>query len=390
VKRFWRDFLWQLVWPRRRQKTSPTLSGTVLIGLCLGLGMAAYNSASNILFVALSLLLACLILSGVLSWLNLRAVSWRVLLDPPLRAGTPTAVALDLTNSKRFVPTYALWFEFTAVAVDPAGPGRPESTLTARGIDVRAVLAKVSDADARGTVYLRDRLDAGGCARLEWRFTPPRRGVLHIRLGGAGSLFPFGFLRKTTGENVRREVRVWPAPVEYRWIAAGAARRAMGEGSLGRPGSGGDLLALRRYESGDSHRLIHWKASARSRRLLVRQFSAEHSQAYALCLPTESSMWPRPEQFELLLGLAATLAEDLFREEALDSISIDGEPPRLVRRVADLESFLDRLAEARPSGSVPSQAPARARGDRPSVLTFAPDGPRGIAAYVDGIKAAAA
>ena len=55
----------------------PTVPGLVLIGLALGIGSAAYNAASNILFITLSLLLACLILSGVMSWLNLRGVCWR-------------------------------------------------------------------------------------------------------------------------------------------------------------------------------------------------------------------------------------------------------------------------------------------------------------------------
>ncbi|NJO55918.1 MAG: vitamin B12-dependent ribonucleotide reductase, partial [Rhodospirillales bacterium] len=51
----------------------------------------------------LSLLLTCLILSGVLSWLNLRGVRWRLQLAPPLRAGHDAVVGLDLRNGKRFL-----------------------------------------------------------------------------------------------------------------------------------------------------------------------------------------------------------------------------------------------------------------------------------------------
>ena len=61
----WSALLWALVYPQRGQRIRPTLPGVVLIGLSLGLGMAAYNSSSNILFITLSLLLSCLILSGV-------------------------------------------------------------------------------------------------------------------------------------------------------------------------------------------------------------------------------------------------------------------------------------------------------------------------------------
>jgi len=367
------------------------MSGAVLIALAFGLGIAAYNSASNILFIALSILLASLIFSGVLAWLNLMGVTWRMEVEPPFRAGMETAVGLELHNAKSFVPTYALWFEFTATAVRAGGPGRPETTLTGKGIDWRAALARVSEVEAHGKARLRDRLDSGATSRLEWRFTPARRGVLQIELRGVGSLFPFGFLKKLTGTDQQRKVFVWPAPVEYRRFAAGDARRPTGEQRLKRAGSGGDPLALRRYEQGDSHRLIHWKASARTGKLLVRQFAAETSEAYAIWLRTDADAWPRPAQFELLLSLAATLAEDLFRAGRLHELVIDGDPAIPVRGVADLEAFLDRLAEARPgaTGSRQARLPAVGAGGR-SLMTFAPDGLHGVAAYADGIKAAAA
>jgi len=363
----------------------------VLIALAFGLGIAAYNSASNILFIALSILLASLIFSGVLSWLNLSRVSWTMDVEPPFRAGKETAVGLELRNAKGFVPTYALWFEFAAVAVQTGEPARPESTITGKGIDWRAALAKVSETEAIGKAHLRDRLDSGGAARLEWRFTPARRGVLRIELRGVGSLFPFGFLKKLTGTDQKREVIVWPAPGEYRRLAAGEARRPSGDQVLKQAGSGGDLLALRRYEQGDSHRLIPWKASARTGKLLVRKVAAESTEAYSMWLRTDAEMWPRPEQFELFVSFAATLAEDLFRAGRLHEAAIDGDPGLPVRGIADLEAFLDRLAEIGPcaSGSRETRLSAGGAGRR-SLLTFAPDGLHGVAAYADGIKAAAA
>ena len=83
--------------------------------------------ASNILFITLSLLLTCLILSGVMSWLNLRGACWRLLLQPPSRAGQKTPVTLELWNRKALLPTYGLWFELTARPV-PTGPQRAEAT----------------------------------------------------------------------------------------------------------------------------------------------------------------------------------------------------------------------------------------------------------------------
>src|SRR5262245_57538481 len=125
----WSGFLWSIVYPQRGHRILPTIPGMILIGLSLGIGTAAYNSSSNILFITLSLLLACLILSGVMSWLNLRGVRWRLQLAPPLRVGHDTVVALELRNAKRFLPTYGLWFEFAARSFEPEKIQRAESTL---------------------------------------------------------------------------------------------------------------------------------------------------------------------------------------------------------------------------------------------------------------------
>ena len=389
----WNRVLWALVFPQRGQRILPTISGTLLIALSLGIGMAAYNSANNILFITLSLLLACLILSGVLSWLNFRGVAWRLELAPPLRAGHEAAVGLGLRNRKAFLPTYGLWFELVARHVEEGPPPAPESTITGKGIDIRVEWAKAEQAEARGRLFLRERLDPHGETRLDWMFKPARRGRLRVELASIGSQFPFGFLRKNLTTELREEVTVWPAPVEYRRLAEAGARRTAGGERVARAGSGGDLLALRRYASGDSHRLIHWKASARSRQLLVRQFAAESTEGFSLWLRTDAAVWTRPEQFELLVSFCATLAEDLFRAGQLMAAAIDDEPPVPVRRVHDLELLLDRLAVVEPRSETDEGGAAAATTwtkAKRNVLTFAPDGARGVAAYVDGEKTATA
>ncbi len=391
VRHLWRRILWNLVWPRRYERIQPTISGVVLIGLSFGIGTAAYNSASNILFIALALLLSCLILSGVLAWLNFRGLEWNLDIEPPLRAGQRAEVGLLLRNGKKFMPTYALWFDFAARAVERGAPARPESTITAKGIDVWAALRRVEESTASGTVHMRARLEPGGASRLDWTFTPPRRGILRIELRGVGSLFPFGFLRKFAGTDLRREIPVWPAPVEYRRFASASPRRQGGELSQARAGNEGEMIALRQYASGDSHRLIHWKASARTRELLIRQFSSQNSDACSIWLRTDAAVWTRPEQFELLMSFVATLAQDLFRAGRLRSAAIDTGRHFATKRIADLDSFLDRLAEAQPLAAPTSAADlASAAGHvRSNLITFEPDGTRGVAAFINGNKIAA-
>jgi len=400
----WSDLLWQLVYPRNGHRILPTASGLILIGLAIGIGVAAYNSANNILFITLSLLLACLFLSGLLSWLNLRGVAWRLQFVPPLRAGHETLVTLELRNGKAFLPTYGLWFDLAASAAprppaDGSSSGSGEKKAKARPL--REILAAAEQARTRARLFLRGRLDPAGTARLDWVFKPARRGVQRLSLEGVGSFFPFGFLRKQIGTSLRREVIVWPATVEYQHLGTALSRSPSAGARVARAGSGGDLLALRKYAPGDSHRLIHWKASARLQQLLVRQFTAESQETFAVWLQTPAAIWIHPGQFELLLGFAASLAEDLFRAGKLSGVALNRESTRPVRRVHDLELFLDRLAVIEPVADAapaplmapepePDRATLRAAGtSRKRVITFVPEGIRGVAAYVDGEKTAA-
>ena len=350
---------------------------------------AAYNSSNNILFITLSLLLSCLLFSGLLSWLNLRRVLWRLRVTGPLRAGHDAVVAAELRNGRRFLPAYGLWLDFSARPVDDEAKGA-ESTFTARAADIRAALAAAERGERRARLPLADRVAPQGNAAAEWIVRPERRGRLRVELAGVASLFPFGFLRKDVGVGQRVEAVVWPAPVEYRRFAApGAKRRGEGERER-RAGGGSDLLALRRYAPGDSHRLVHWKASARSGALLVRQFAAESSEGCTLWIRTERELWREPARFELLVGFAATYAEDLFRQGRLRAVAIGREAPRPVRGVRDLEELLDRLALAAPSGESGREATPDYRAGRGSVVVFAPEGPYGVAAFAEGIKVASA
>ncbi|MSU69450.1 MAG: DUF58 domain-containing protein [Opitutaceae bacterium] len=307
-------------------------------------------------------------------------------------------MVLDLRNAKKFLPTYGLWFD---LVTSPVPPVPVAAAAPRKERPVREILAAVEKARTRARLFLRGRLNAGGEARIDWVFKPPQRGEQRLALESVGSLFPFGFLQKHIGSESRREVTVWPAPVEYRSWGTASTRPQTAGARVARAGSGGDLLALRKYDGGDSHRLIHWKASARLRQLLVRQFAAESQETLALWLQTPADVWTHREQFELLVSFAASLAEDLFRAGKLATGALYAAPPRQIRRVRDLEAFLDELAVIQPQSEVsgapaPGEIARRGAGAPPAfsggginVLTFAPEGTRGVAAYVDGEKTAA-
>ena len=88
----------------------------------------------------------------------------------------------------------------------------------------------------------------------------------------------------------------------------------------------------------------------------------------------------------MLISFTATLVEDLFRAGRLVSVAIDDDAPVPTRRVHDLEMLLDRLAVAKPLTDAPGGGGFQVA--KQNVMTFAPDGARGVAVFVDGQKAA--
>jgi uncharacterized protein (DUF58 family) len=385
----WNAVLWALIYPQRSQRIQVTVSGLLLIVLAMGIGMAAYNAANNILFITLSLLLACLVLSGVLSASNFRRVAWRLQVAPPLRVGQEAVMTLELKNGKRFLPTYGLWFDLLTRPVDTRPAAKVETTFTASGVDIRAALERAEQLNTRSKIFLRSRLDPKSEVRLESTFRPKQRGRISVELENVGSLFPFGFLNKSITAGLRVQAVVWPAPVEYRRFATQASRRPTGGERMMRVGSGSDLLGLRHYERGDSHGLIHWKASARLGKLLVRQLAAESLERFAFWLRTDAEIWSRPEQFELMISFAATLLEDLFRADKLSSVAVDFEAATPIRRVRDLEAVLDVIAELQPR-TTKAGIERFASGQRTNLVTLSPEGPRGVVAWVQGQRIAAA
>jgi len=335
----------------------PTKAGLVLILLALGIGSSAYNTASNILFMTLALLLSCLLLSGLLSWTNFKGLRWRLITESHLRAGEPAPVCIELRNEKKWLPTYSLWF---------------------------GLVARTNQFDVQ--LPLERRLDAGQITRLEWLLKPSVRCVETVSITQLRSQFPFGFLSKVIALDQGREVAVWPARIPYRF-KPGQGPFSRREGvSHRRSGSGTELINLRQYRSGDPPRLIHWKASARQRRLLVREMAEEQRETYLVFVETPESLWRSKDQFETLCSFAAALAEDLFRQEQLWGVAVNGEPVRPVRRLADLHGFLDRLSGLEPvAGFQPSSHMNGA-----TVIRFAPGAGKEVHAYVGGRTAGSA
>ncbi len=345
-------FLRQIM-PGGRKRTRLTLTGWFLIVVAVGIGWAAYSTASNILFMTLSLLLSSLVLSGILSQINFRKLEWKLRAPRHLRADEVAVAEIWVENRKSVFPTLCIRF-----------------------------CVGTSESEEATYLHLNQELGAGARAKLEWTFVPRARGRCRVRLSGVESQFPFGFLRKTLGAESEETVLVWPARVDYQFQPRGSGWRQRSEAARNRPGPGSDLLNLRPYQRGDAPRTIHWKASARIGKLVVRQFAREGLSGYHLFVEPDPAVWDG-EGFERLCRLLGSLAEDLFHAGRLETVQVAGAHPMAVKTIRELHEFFDVLSELEPSAGVRGSHPAA----RTNLVRLRPEGAKGIAIYVDDERA---
>jgi uncharacterized protein (DUF58 family) len=193
---------------------------------------------------------------------------------------------------------------------------------------------------------------------VTWEETLPRRGRHRLTGVRITTRFPFGLFVKAARPALTDEVVVFPA---VRPVSAESLRRLgeSGEASARRRGRGNDLYNLRGYRAGDDPRFIHWRSSAKTEGLMVRELEADTSQNTRLVLVGRGRRGA--EALERGLSEAASLAVALVRAGAgVELAGPDCEVPlghgrvhlrRMLTALALYDTEAPRAVPAPPSGA---------------------------------------
>jgi uncharacterized protein (DUF58 family) len=238
--------------PRRLKFTR---EGKFFVGITLGVGFAAINTANNLLYLLLGMLLALIVVSGIMSELSLRDLT--VIRRLPLRAqvGRAHLVEIEVFNNKRRVPSYAIEVEDLR-AHQPA--------------DKRCFFLKISPKSAQVAAYRR---------------TPLRRGRdVHVGFRVA-TRFPFGLFEKSREMASAGELIIYPAvdPVQLPVPPAG---RSPGANHVVGRGHGEEFLGLKLMRPGEDPRDIHWRKTASLGQMVMRERAREGRPDVTLTLDT--------------------------------------------------------------------------------------------------------
>lgn len=281
-----------------------TSGGGIFLLILLVVGFAAWNTGNNLLFVVFSLLCSTLFVGGVAARASLRDLIVSARFPDHIFAGEAAPVIVTLRNAKRLLPSFSIF-------VEARGP--KDSANDFRSKRKRRRFAKRALA-----YFIYVPHHAAAEQRVEQLFT--ERGHVLITGFELSTRFPFGFFRfrrRLGARNVDIIVYPKPEPVgdDLHLLPAYAGRMA----SL-RRGIGQDLFSLRNYQPKDDLRHIDWKATARSRNLTVREFTAEDERRITIVLDMrellDSDAESFSQRFETGVIQAASLLKHFIDERA--------------------------------------------------------------------------
>lgn len=261
--------------------------------------------------------------------------------------GLPETV--DLSLERGIVPPESFGEEEILVETRVRNEGREELG----NVVIHEVLSDRLVAE-KGANMVRAVLGPGDTLRLSMECPNPGRGHHLVGPLTVRAQDPFGFYlveRRLEPETLA----VMPRPERIRGTALHPRHVGPWSGTIPAraAGIGSEFYSLRGYVSGDDLKRVNWKASARTRRLIVNEVEAEKTTDVMVVLDTDVTFLEGSEEdlFERGVRAAASMCSLLLRQGNRVGLILQGEergivPPGFGKRQERRILYL--LAAARP------------------------------------------
>lgn len=262
-----------------------TVGGAVILGLIVIVGFSAWNTGNNLLFLVLSFLAASLVVGFIIGNQCLKKLDVKMRFPETIFAGEATPILVSLHNRKRVFPTFS-------VVAQVRGKEREKSILFD---EIKNILPERWAEKITRPPIITHTLDyfvhvpRRRSMENKTDHVFPRRGRFIIKDFELSTKFPFGFFRHRRRLSAQEaEIVIFPKLASINEETIDLPLN-VGKFVTQKKGLGQDLLALRDYQPMDDLRRVDWKATARTRRLIVREFSAEDDKRVTVVFDTRLS-----------------------------------------------------------------------------------------------------
>jgi uncharacterized protein (DUF58 family) len=159
-----------------------------------------------------------------------------------------------------------------------------------------------------------------------------RRGILRVGPVTAVRSDPLGLMRVERRWPPPRTVFVHPATVALPATSTGLVKDLEGMPSRVLADTDLSFHAIRDYAPGDPPRQVHWKSTAKTGALMVRQYEQTRRSRMLVMAATAAGETASEDEFELVVAVGASLGLRGIRDGRDIDVVVGGELPDLARR----------------------------------------------------------
>lgn len=209
-----------------------------------------------------------------------------------------------LFGAKSYRVTLKLAHERIVVGDAAAG------TLTVENVGKRIALPGVIDLPVGdGLIELEVPLLRGSAVQDEEVSIPGhRRGIISIGPASTVRRDPLGLFRRERTWQEAETLYVHPQTLRLPSMSSGLIRDLEGQASRTIVTDDLSFHAIREYQAGDSRRQVHWKSTAKTGKLMVRQYEETRRSGISIVLASREDEFRDPDEFELAVSVVGSLA----------------------------------------------------------------------------------
>ena len=242
------------------------------------IGFASLNTGNNLIYLLFSMMLALSLVSFIIALVNLRGLDCVVNFREPVYAHIPVKIDIA-TDNRKFFSSYSVSLVFPVsmsrqLFFPALKPGASKWSFTDVVIN------------RRGRFFLKDfRLSTG---------------------------FPFIFMYVSKTIACNKELIVYPHIVDVSSLLPGMQPQISDEETL-RRGQEGDFLFSREYVYGEESRNIDWKATAKTQKTMVKEYSSPAERFATIIF--DNGGRAEEDAFEKAVSITASICAEFIERE---------------------------------------------------------------------------
>ncbi|MFT7640096.1 MAG: hypothetical protein ACI9G1_001835 [Pirellulaceae bacterium] len=282
----------------------------------------------NLLYILAGMMIGPLLFNWRLSAMMLRGLRVKRTFPDRVFAGETIHVDLEVENSRPWLDSRVVMVRDYIRRISPQSTGNAEVYVDVMFASIPAAMS----------------------TRETYKLLVPARGHYQLKRCEISSRYPLGLIHVGNRFDHQDSLTVYPrqGQLTREWLRTIESNNPGVNRSAGQQGPAeGNYYALREWRSGDSKRWVHWRSSAKTGNLVVRQFERERSEGLVLILdlhvgdePSEADL----SNVELAVSFAATAISDLASRGPFPmKVAVAGDRPFQLDGVSSATMMCDCL-----------------------------------------------